>query len=219
MNFRGLVQLIVATIALGCGKNALPEGGPGEEDAAAADAPANDREASVDDEGAPSEASDGAAGEREPGRDAGVRKLSLDAEEIKAIFSKIPRLRELTGELRLFDEPYDVNVVKRRGSQDVEGWLFSANPVLFTPRGGAPHLVVTGKSKKDAFIVALERLPGGSYELASSLIFRNDPGPFVLAYQQNARERIQWTSCWKCRGDNGAIVARDGGARVVIIQQ
>lgn len=229
MIFRGVVLLVVAMAALGCGKKASSEGARADESLSASgreDAGGQEREVADEREpqrvvarGAePPKAGTGAeAGER--AATVGVRKLSLDAEELGAIFSKIPRLKALTEDLRLFDEPYDVNVVKRRGSQDVEGWLFSANPILFTPQGGSPHLVVTGKSKKDAFIVALERKPDGSYELASSLMFRNDPGPFVLAYQQNARERIQWTSCWKCKGDGGAIVAKDSGKRVVVIQQ
>jgi len=147
-----------------------------------------------------------------------VRKLSLQAEEVAAIFAKIPRLAELAPELRLYAEPYDVNVVRRRGkSEQVEGWTFSAVPVLWTPAGGKPHLVVTGKSGKNAFVVALERLDDGSYELASSIIFRNDPGPFVLAYQNDPRERILWSSCWQCSGEGGAIVARDDGKRVVVI--
>ena len=146
-----------------------------------------------------------------------VRKLSLDAEEIAAIFAKIPRLAELAPELQLFAEPYDVNIVRQRGSSNVEGWTFSAVPVLWTPAGGKPHLVATGKSGKNAFVVALERLDDGSYELASSIIFRNDPGPFVLAYQGNARERLVWTSCWRCSGEGGAVVARDDGQRVVVI--
>lgn len=147
-----------------------------------------------------------------------VRKLSLEAEEIAAIFAKIPKLAELAPELRLYAEPYDVNVVRRRGkSEQVEGWNFSAVPVLWTPAGGKPHLVVTGKSGKNAFVVALERLDDGGYELASSIIFRNDPGPFVLAYQNDPRERILWSSCWQCSGEGGAIVARDEGKRVVVI--
>jgi len=146
-----------------------------------------------------------------------VRKLSLESAEVAAIFAKIPRLAELAPELRLYAEPYDVNVIRRRGKDDVEGWTFSALPVLWTPAGGKPHLVVTGKSGKNAFIVALERLEDGGYELASSIIFRNDPGPFVLAWQNDARERIHWSSCWKCSGEGGAVVARDEGKRVVII--
>lgn len=153
------------------------------------------------------------------GTGAGVRKVSMDAKRVAEIFSKIPRLAELAEDLRLYSEPYDVNVVRKRGSEDVGNWLFTASPLLWTPAGGVPHLVLTGKSKKDAFIVALEQLPDGDYRLASSFVFRNDPGPFVLVYTPEARERLLWTSCWKCSGENGAIVARDSGRRVVVVQQ
>lgn len=217
-------MLVFFGSSLGCGKASSGKGEPARalgKDAGALvrnDADGRGDDSEEEDEGGGEDASGkGASGASEARR--GVRKLSLDADEIGAIFEKIPRLRELTDELRLFSEPYDVNVVKRRGSQDVGDWLFSANPVLWTPAGGEPHLIVTGKSKKDGFVVALERLPSGDYQLASSIIFRNDPGPFVLAYQANARERLQWTSCWKCKGDGGAIVAKDSGKRVVVIQQ
>lgn len=212
--------MAVAALALGCGRGVSAEreradagerGGQG----------VGEREGAGEREGTGTGAGASAGGDEgeEKGERRAIRKLSLDAEEIGAIFSKIPRLRELVDGLRLYGEPYDVNVVRRRGSQDVGDFLFTANPVLWTPAGGAPHLVLTGKSKKDAFVVALERLPSGDYQLASSIIFRNDAGPFVLAYQANARERLQWTSCWKCKGEGGAIVAKDSGKRVVVIQQ
>lgn len=226
MRSRSSVLLVGALVMLlGCGKASRERGAAelgGEAGASgSAEAGASDGAGAGGSAGAEAGASEKtrAGGSAGAGTGTGVRKLSLDAKEIAAIFEKIPRLAELAADLRLYSEPYDVNVVRKRGSEDVSDYVFSANPVLWTPAGGKPHLVITGKSKKDAFVVALERLPNGGYELASSLVFRNDPGPFVLAYQPYARERLLWTSCWKCSGEGGAIVARDAGQRVVVIQQ
>lgn len=228
MRSRSSLLLVGALVMLlGCGK-ASREGAAAERGGEAGASGSAEAKAGASDGAGPGESAGAEAGASEKtrasgsagtGTGTGVRKLSLDAKEIAAIFEKIPRLAELAADLRLYSEPYDVNVVRKRGSEDVSDYVFSANPVLWTPAGGKPHLVITGKSKKDAFVVALERLPNGGYELASSLVFRNDPGPFVLAYQPYARERLLWTSCWKCSGEGGAIVARDAGQRVVVIQQ
>ena len=50
------------------------------------------------------------------------------------------------------------------------------------------------------------------------LVLANDLGPFALAYHPEVRERLLWSSCWKCSGEGGAVAFRDG-RRVVIVQQ
>ena len=78
--------------------------------------------------------------------------------------------------------------------------------------------MVLGRGAKDSFIVALYRLPDNHYKLASSLLLVNDPGPFALAYHSEVRERLLWSSCWKCTGEGGTVSLRDG-RRVIIVQQ
>lgn len=213
---RGFFLLFFAlSLSVGCKRAPSVDAEP--ENIEAKPAEEDEEEASEEGEGDEGEEAEGAQQGSEPKRARRpVRKLSLDAEEVAEIFSKIPELRSLTEELRLFDEPYDINRVQRRGSQDVGRYLFSANPVLFSPDGGDPHLVIAGKSGKDAFIVALRRLPDESYELSSRLLFKNDTGPFVLAYLPNARERLLWTGCWKCRGEGGSIALDDDKKGLVI---
>jgi len=99
-----------------------------------------------------------------------------------------------------------------------EGFTLTTSPVLWNPLPGEELLVVVGHGARDSFIVAMYRLPDNRYKLASSLLLVNDLGPFVIAYHPEVRERLLWSSCWKCAGEGGAVSLRDG-RRVVIVQQ
>ena len=122
-----------------------------------------------------------------------------------------------------FNEPDDTATVLRRGKTaqgpaDLEGFTLTTSPLLWNPAPGEEVVVVLGRGAKDSFIVALYRLPDNHYKLASSLLLVNDAGPFALAYHSEVRERLLWSSCWKCTGEGGTVSLRDG-RRVIIVQQ
>jgi hypothetical protein len=50
------------------------------------------------------------------------------------------------------------------------------------------------------------------------MIFANEQGPIVLAYQSNLKREILWTMAWGAPGEGGAITYRDDH-RVVIVQR
>ena len=123
----------------------------------------------------------------------------------------------------LFLDPDDPATVLKRGKTpqgppDTEGFTLTTSPLLWNPAPGEEVVVVLGRSAKDSFIVALYKLPDNRYRLASSLLLVNDLGPFALAYHPEVRERLLWSSCWKCAGEGGAVSLRDG-RRVIIVQQ
>src|SRR5439155_18286497 len=103
--------------------------------------------------------------------------------------------------IRYFSEPDDPATVLKRGRAspaDTEGFTLTTSPLLWNPAPGEEIVVVLGHAAKDSFIVALYRLPDNRYRLASSLLLVNDAGPFVVAYHPEVRERLVWSSCWKC---------------------
>jgi hypothetical protein len=90
--------------------------------------------------------------------------------------------------------------------------------VLWSPEAGTEIAVIAGRSRGGAFVVALHRLGGGKFRLASSLLFPNEQGPIALAFQPNIRREIGWSLCWGCAGEGGAVTYRDDH-RVVIVQR
>jgi formylglycine-generating enzyme required for sulfatase activity len=151
-----------------------------------------------------------------------ARKIALDAGQLAEIFATIPQLSSLQS-IRYFSDPDDPAAVLKRGKTpqgppDTEGFTLTTSPLLWNPAPGDEVVVVLGRGAKDSFIVALYRLPDNRYRLASSLLLVNDLGPFTLAYHPEVRERLLWSSCWKCAGEGGAVSLRDG-RRVIIVQQ
>jgi hypothetical protein len=152
-----------------------------------------------------------------------IHRAELSATELSEIVASTPKLSSLKPPFRFFVEPDDPATVLQRSASsdhapDLEGFTLTTSPLVWNPAPGDELLVATGHGARDSFIVALYRLPDNRYKLASSLILVNDLGPFVLAYHPDVRERILWSSCWKCLGEGGAVSLRDG-RRVVIVQQ
>ena len=152
-----------------------------------------------------------------------ARKISLDPSQVAEIFATIPQLASVQQSIRYFAEPEDTTTVLRKGrtpqaAADPEGFTLTTSPLVWNPAPGEEVVVLLGHGSKDSFVVALYRLPDNRYRLASSLLLANDLGPFALAYHPNVRERLLWSSCWKCAGEGGAVSFRDG-RRVVIVQQ
>jgi hypothetical protein len=152
-----------------------------------------------------------------------AKKISLDPAKVAEIFAGIPQLASVKDSIRYFVEPEDTATVLRRartaqGSVDLEGFTLTTSPLLWNPAPGEEVVVVLGHGAKDSFIVALYRLPENHYRLASSLLLVNDLGPFALAYHPDVRERLIWSSCWKCTGEGGTVSLRDG-RRIIIVQQ
>jgi hypothetical protein len=152
-----------------------------------------------------------------------ARKISLDPSQVAEIFATIPQLASVQPSIKYFVEPEDTETVLRRGrtheaAADSEGFTLTTSPLLWNPAPGEEIVVLLGHSGKDSFVVALYRLADNRYRLASSLLLANDLGPFALAYHPNVRERLLWSSCWKCAGEGGAVTFRDG-RRVVVVQQ
>jgi len=152
-----------------------------------------------------------------------ARKIALEPSQLAEIFATIPQLSSAFSSIHYFVEPDDTGTVVRRakttqGAPDTEGFTLTTSPLLWNPAPGEEVVVVLGHGAKDSFVVALYRLPDNKYRLASSLLLANDLGPFALAYHPDVRERLLWSSCWKCPGEGGAISFRDG-RRVIIVQQ
>jgi len=146
------------------------------------------------------------------------RKASLDANKLGEIVSSMPELARLRGGVRYFKDSELAEVTEKAKSPPGPSWNVSGDPILWSPEPGTEIVIATGRAKGGAFVVALHQLPDGKYRLASSMVFANEQGPVVLAYQSNLKREVLWSMSWGAPGEGGAISYRDDH-RVVIVQR
>jgi hypothetical protein len=146
------------------------------------------------------------------------RKGAIDANRLSEVFAAIPELAKLRGGVRFFKDTDINDVTEKAKSPPGESWNVTVDPIVWSPEAGTDVLIVTGKTKTSSFVVALHQLADNKFRLASSMIFANEQGPIILAYQSNLRREILWSMAWGAPGEGGAITYRDDH-RVVIVQR
>ncbi len=149
------------------------------------------------------------------------RKATIDAAKLSDVLVSMPELARLTrggGGVRFFKDTDVTEVTDKAKSPPGPGWNVGVEPILWSPEPGTEIIVATGRSKTGAFVVALHQLPDGKFRLGSSMVFANEQGPIVLAYQSNLKREILWSMAWGAPGEGGAISYRDDH-RVVIVQR
>ena len=135
------------------------------------------------------------------------RRGTIDSSRLSEVFAAIPELARLRTGVRFFKDSDLADVTEKAKTPPSELWTVTIDPILWSPEVGTEVLVV-----------ALHQLPDNKYRLASSMIFANEQGPIVLAYQGNLRREIVWTMAWGSSGEGGAITYRDDH-RIVIVQR
>jgi formylglycine-generating enzyme required for sulfatase activity len=161
-----------------------------------------------------------------PSWQATVRKIDLAPVRLQQLFASNRRLAALAGEVKYFREETATDTVRRRGkARGLDGGTLPPNtemttsPIVWNPVPGEQIVVATGQAGgKASFVVAFHQLPDGRLRVGSALIMSDEPGPIVLVYNALVRRKLQWTTCWECFGETGAISYRADN-RVVITQQ
>lgn len=146
-----------------------------------------------------------------------IRRVKLDEAQVNDMIQSVPQLAHL-GKVTFFKEPDDVDIVMARGDAGRGGNTLTTSALLWSPQLGEELLVLAGRGQSgSSFIAALYRLPHDRYRLASSFVLKDDAGPIVLGFNGWVRNRVQWSTCWGCLGEEGAVIYREPG-RVVIEQ-
>ncbi|HEX6274320.1 MAG TPA: SUMF1/EgtB/PvdO family nonheme iron enzyme [Polyangiaceae bacterium] len=154
----------------------------------------------------------------EPQPGVAYRKHALGADKLAALLKDDPTTQGLVKDLKLFREPESAETVVSRGPGDRKGFSFTVSPLLWNPVAGAEFLVVSARSGENtSFVVAFYALGDERYRLAASFMMKNEPGPVALAYTDDIRPRLHFSSCWGCPGETGKILFRRP-ERVAIVQ-
>jgi len=176
------------------------------------------------------------------------QRADLPPAQLSKMLGSIERLATLAGDVKYFREDDAIRTVKRRGDKaqviegiesltqrdgppapppgarpfDLDRAKMTTAPLLWQPVPGEEIVLVTGRSAKDSFILALHRFPaeggGYRYRVGAAFLMPGELGPVVLAYQPEVRKRLMWLTCVGCYGESGNIRYRDEN-RVTITQQ
>jgi hypothetical protein len=143
----------------------------------------------------------------------------LAGERLAQILRAVPQLAKLSGDPKYFDEAGAVrDVTARADAGTPDGYKLTTAPLLWRPVLGEEVVVVAVQVGVDSLVAAFHKLPGDRLRVASTLVLKKDAGPVVLAYDRSAPRRLEWSTCWGCRGESGRITYRDD-RRVVITQE
>jgi hypothetical protein len=145
------------------------------------------------------------------------RRVQLDPDQVNAMIHSVPQLASL-GRISFFRDPEDVTAVLSKGDAGRGGSIITTNPLMWSPDLGEEILLITGKGASgSSFIAALHRLSDDRYRLASSFILEGETPAIVLAFSGYVKNRVTWSTCWGCLGEEGAIVYRPD--RRIVIEQ
>jgi hypothetical protein len=187
---------------------------------AAADAPAEDHRCAAR-HGFPATTKDTSIGFRccsgppnarvvpEPTLGDAYKKVPLKQERVIELLKSDPRTAALAQDVKLFREPESAETVVSRGPGDRKGFAFTVSPLRWNPVAGSEFVVFAARSGENtSFVVAYFVLADESLKLAASFVMKNEPGPVALAYTDDIRPRLHFSTCWGCPGETGKILFR-----------
>jgi hypothetical protein len=145
----------------------------------------------------------------EPVLGTAYQKVKLGADKLAELLREDPITRDLAKDLKYFRDPDSADTVIARGPGDKKGFSFTTLPLAWNPVPGADVLVVSARSGENkSFVVAFWALGEDKYRVAASFVMKNEPGPVALAYSEDIRPRLHFSSCWGCPGETGKILFR-----------
>jgi hypothetical protein len=154
-----------------------------------------------------------------------VQKIEFSTERLASLFASNPKLKPFAEGLKFFRDEAGVGSALKRGKGCPESTpptpseTLTTPPILWSPVPGEELLLVAGQSAGSrSFIVAFHRLSGDRYRVAAAMLMDDEPGPVVLAYNQNVRKKLEWSIGWQCPGESGNVTYRDEH-RVTITQR
>ncbi|HWP09966.1 MAG TPA: SUMF1/EgtB/PvdO family nonheme iron enzyme [Polyangiaceae bacterium] len=146
------------------------------------------------------------------------QKVHLGPERLVELLKADPLTRDLAKDVKFFRDPDSAETVISRGPGDRKGFSFTVAPLRWNPVPGADLVVVVGRSGENtSFVVAYHVLADDQYRLAGSFVMKNEPGPVALAYSDDIRPRLHFSTCWGCPGETGKILFRKP-ERVAIVE-
>jgi hypothetical protein len=141
------------------------------------------------------------------------QKVPLTPEQVARLVANAPELARVGPEVSLFEAGDQTYLTRSRGAH--EDFIFTSQPVVWSPKEDVKVLVVSGHGKDNSFVAAWRQMEGG-FRLESAFIMLSELSPVALAYRKREPD-LYWTACWQCPGQGGHVSLREDG-RIVIVQ-
>jgi hypothetical protein len=142
------------------------------------------------------------------------QKMALTPEQLTSLVAAAPELARVGSEVTFF-EPGDGTYLTRSHAAH-EDFIFTSQPVVWTPKSGVRVLVLAAHGKESSFVAAWSEAEGGGLRLQSAFVLIHELSPIALGYRKTEPD-LWWTTCWQCGGETGHVSVRDDG-HVVIVQ-
>jgi hypothetical protein len=119
----------------------------------------------------------------------------------------MPETRALAESFRLArtGELMQALSVAGRSSQSLSPWQSAGASFAWSPRRGEELVVLSGDTQTGAALLAYYPLPGGAVRFAGSYVTKDEHVPILVAYKEDTRDELLFSTCWGCGGEGGAV--------------
>jgi hypothetical protein len=169
----------------------------------------------------------------EPRPGAAFERTRLTAKRLTELLAAHPKTKVLARDVKFFREPDAANTVVARGrdyrerrerlaggadlDDEPKGFSFTVAPLLWNPVPGSVFLAVAARSgDRTSFVVLYHVVGEDEYQLATSFVMREEPGPVAFAYSGSIRLRFHFSTCWGCPGETGKLLHRNPDSAIAL---
>jgi hypothetical protein len=149
--------------------------------------------------------------EREP---PAFRELTMTSDALRTTLRAMPETRDLADSFRLYGKGAQLAAltIAGRTTQSLPPWQAASPAFAWSPLRGEELILLAGDSQAGAAIVAYYPSPRGPL-FAGSFVTKDEHAPILVAYKDDAREELLYSTCWGCGGEGGAL-RLDASARL-----
>jgi hypothetical protein len=142
------------------------------------------------------------------------RPLSLDSDGVREKLRAMPETAALapTFRVHLAKNLLSALALAGRSSQSLAPWQAATPAFAWSPMRGEELAILSGDSRDGALVIAYYPGPDGP-QFAASYITKDEHAPILVAYKNDTRDELLYSTCWGCGGEGGAL-RLDGSARL-----
>lgn len=135
------------------------------------------------------------------------RPLELDTAGARKLLEAMPETRALAASFRLARSGELTQALTQAGRslQSLSPWQAASPAFVWSPVRGEELTLLSGDSQNGAALIAFYPLPDGSLRFAGSYVTKDEHVPLLLAYKEDARDELLFSTCWGCGGEGGAL--------------
>jgi hypothetical protein len=135
------------------------------------------------------------------------RPIELDTAGARKLLETMPETRAMAPSFRLHRSSELTQALTQAGrsSASLSPWLAASPAFAWSPMRGEAFTLLSGDTQSGATLVAFYLFPDGSPRLAGSYVTKDEHIPLLVAYKEDTRGELLFSTCWGCGGEGGAL--------------